>query len=126
LSTTSTVVVESPKVDPVIFGAEDGGKNIVPTLTSVLQPTASSAPIAETVNTSAGQTMDFIAAAQVAGVATPKGSVVSLRVSGVSSKICSVKKSSLVLKKAGQCRMTVLVKAGKAKAKATSVKLTVK
>jgi hypothetical protein len=52
--------------------------------------------------------------------------VVSVRVAGASSKICSVKKSSLVLKKAGQCRLTVLVKAGKAKAKATSATLTVK
>jgi hypothetical protein len=52
--------------------------------------------------------------------------VVSVRVSRNSSKICSVKKSSVVLKKAGQCRLTVLVKAGKAKAKATSATLTVK
>jgi hypothetical protein len=120
------VVVESPKVDPVIFGAEDGGKNIVPTLTSLAQPPAGTSLPAIEVSTAAGQTLGFITTAQVAGVATPEGSVVSVRVARASSKICSVKKSSLVLKKAGQCRMTVLVKSGKAKAKATSAALTVK
>jgi hypothetical protein len=70
--------------------------------------------------------LGFIDTAQAAGVSAPKGAVVSVRVARASSKICSVKKSSLVLKKAGQCRMTVLVKAGKAKAKATSATLTVK
>ena len=126
LSPTSTVVVESPRVNPFISGAQNGEKDIVPTLTSVPQPTASSLPQTNAVSTAAGQTLGFIATAQVAGVATPKGSVVSVRVARASSKICSVKKSSLVLKKAGQCRMTVLVKAGKAKAKATSAILTVK
>ena len=125
-STTSTVVVESPKLNPFISGAQNGEKEIVPMLTSVPQPTASSTPPTAAVNTAAGQSLGFIATAQVAGVATPKGSVVSVRVAGVSSKICSVKKSSLVLKKAGQCRLTVLVKAGKAKAKATSATLTVR
>jgi hypothetical protein len=113
-------------VNPFISGAQNGEKDIVPTLTSVSQAAASTSPPAIEVSTAAGQTLGFIATAQVAGVATPKGSVVSVRVARASSKICSVKKSSLVLKKAGQCRMTVLVKAGKAKAKATSAILTVK
>jgi hypothetical protein len=126
LSPTSTVVVESPRVNPFISGAQNGEKDIVPTLTSVSQAAASTSPPAIEVSTAAGQTLGFIATAQVAGVATPKGSVVSVRVARASSKICSVKKSNLVLKKAGQCRMTVLVKAGKAKAKATSAILTVK
>jgi hypothetical protein len=120
------VVVESPRVNPFISGAQNGEKDIVPTLTSVPQPTASSLPQTNAVSTAAGQSLGFIATAQVAGVTAPKGSVVSVRVARTSSKICSVKKSSVVLKKAGQCRMTVLVKAGKAKAKATSATLTVK
>ena len=122
---TTTVVVESPKVNPVIFGTEDDGKDIVPTLTSVQLPTASSSlpPVAG--RAVAGQTLGFIDTAQAAGVSAPKGAVVSVRVSRNSSKICSVKKSSVVLKKVGQCRLTVLVKAGKTKAKATSATLTV-
>jgi hypothetical protein len=126
LSPTSTVVVESPRVNPFISGAQNGEKDIVPTLTSVPQPTASSLPQTNAVSTAVGQSLGFIATAQVAGVTAPKGSVVSVRVARTSSKICSVKKSSVVLKKAGQCRLTVLVKAGKAKAKATSATLTVK
>jgi hypothetical protein len=113
-------------VNPVIFGTEDGGKDIVPTLTSVQQPTASSSLPTVARGAVAGQTLGFIDTAQAAGVTAPKGAVVSVRVSRNSSKICSVKKSSVVLKKAGQCRLTVLVKAGKAKAKATSATLTVK
>jgi secreted trypsin-like serine protease len=126
LSPTSTVVVESPRVNPFISGAQNGEKDIVPTLTSVPQPTATSSLPTAAGKAVAGQTLGFIDTAQAAGVSAPKGAVVSVRVSRNSSKICSVKKSSVVLKKAGQCRLTVLVKAGKAKAKATSATLTVK
>ena len=125
-SPTSTVVVESPRVNPFISGAQNGEKDIVPTLTSVPQPTATSSLPTAAGKAVAGQTLGFIDTAQAAGVSAPKGAVVSVRVSRNSSKICSVKKSSVVLKKAGQCRLTVLVKAGKAKAKATSATLTVK
>ena len=118
--------MESPKVNPVIFGDKDGGKEIVPTLTSVPPPTSSTSVSPVAGKAVAGQTLGFIDTAQAAGVSAPKGAVVSVRVSRNSSKICSVKKSSVVLKKVGQCRLTVLVKAGKTKAKATSATLTVK